>query len=100
MGLLDDITSIFREPYITALSMRVYENLFSLIESAWAQELDEFVFLNSSISGKIVIQQNEYAILLEHLLDYFIDREEYEICSEIRDILYEMNKKEPANENV
>jgi hypothetical protein len=74
--------------YIETNADRIYPWILTIIKQAVDEELDEVAIIKFTDTKMFAtIQQNEYTDLLNKIMEHFIEKEKYEQCAEIRDLI-------------
>lgn len=81
--------------YIETYGLNFLNQTFFKIRNAHKSKLPYTILIKFSDNDDIVavIYQSEYEYALKHLLDYCINIEYYELCTEIHSYLESMNKR-------
>lgn len=74
--------------YIETNADRIYPWILTIIKQAIDEKLDEVAIIKFTDTKMFAtIQRNEYSELLNKIMEHFIEKEEYEQCVEIRDLI-------------
>jgi hypothetical protein len=74
--------------YLETNADRIYPWILTIIKQAVDENLDEVAIIKFTDTKMFAtIQKNEYTDLLNKIMEYFIEKEEYEKCIEIRDLI-------------
>ena len=75
-----------------------YKTFFKQIKSASARNLKELcITIDDYSRTMIVISRDEYAEVLSMCMLYFQNKEEYEQCVEIRNLIQKIKNKKPSS---
>ena len=74
--------------YIETNADRIYPWILTIIKQAVDEDLDEVAIIKFTDTKMFAtIQRNEYTDLLNKIMEHFIEKEEYEQCAHIRDLI-------------
>jgi hypothetical protein len=74
--------------YIETNADRIYPWILTIIKQAVDENLNEVAIIKFTDTKMFAtIQRNEYTDLLNKIMEHFIEKEEYEQCSIIRDLI-------------
>ena len=74
--------------YIETNADRIYPWILTIIKQAVDEKLDEVAIIKFTDTKMFAtIQRNEYTDLLNKIMEHFIEKEEYEQCAQIRDLI-------------
>lgn len=74
--------------YIETNADRIYPWILTIIKQAVDENLDEVAIIKFTDTKMFAtIQRNEYTELLTKIMEHFIEKEEYEQCAQIRDLI-------------
>ncbi len=74
--------------YIETNADRIYPWILTIIKQAVDEKLDEVAIIKFTDTKMFAtIQRNEYTDLLNKIMEHFIEKEEYEQCAHIRDLI-------------
>lgn len=75
----------------------IYQTFFNQVKSASAKNLKELcISIDNYSRTMIVILREEYTEVLTICMKYFQNREEYEKCIEIRNLIEKIKNKKPS----
>jgi hypothetical protein len=76
----------------------IYQTFFKQIKTASARNLKELcITIDDYSRTMIVISRDEYAEVLSMCMMYFQNKEEYEQCVEIRNLIQKIKTKKPSS---
>jgi hypothetical protein len=82
--------------YLETNADRIYPWILSIIKQAVDENLDEVAIIKFTDTKMFAtIQRNEYSELLNKIMNHFVEREEYEQCAEIRDLIILLSIPQP-----
>ena len=74
--------------YIETNADRIYPWILTIIKQAVDENLDEVAIIKFTDTKMFAtIKRNEYTELLNKIMEHFIEKEEYEQCVHIRDLI-------------
>jgi hypothetical protein len=74
--------------YLETNADRIYPWILTILKQAVDENLDEVAIIKFTDTKMFAtIQRSEYTDLLNKIMEYFIENEEYEQCAEIRDLI-------------
>jgi hypothetical protein len=74
--------------YLETNADRIYPWILTIIKQAVDENLDEVAIIKFTDTKMFAtIQRNEYTELLTKIMEHFIEKEEYEQCAQIRDLI-------------
>jgi uncharacterized Fe-S center protein len=74
--------------YLETNADRIYPWILTIIKQAVDENLDEVAIIKFTDTKMFAtIQRNEYTDLLTKIMEHFIEKEEYEQCAQIRDLI-------------
>jgi uncharacterized Fe-S center protein len=74
--------------YLETNADRIYPWILTILKQAVDENLDEVAIIKFTDTKMFAtIQKNEYTDLLNKIMEHFIEKEEYEKCIEIRDLI-------------
>jgi hypothetical protein len=74
--------------YIETNADRIYPWILTIIKQAVDEDLNEVAIIKFTDTKMFAtIQRNEYTELLTKIMEHFIEKEEYEQCAQIRDLI-------------
>ena len=77
--------------YLETNADRIYPWILTIIKQAVDENLDEVAIIKFTDTKMFAtIQQNEYTDLLNKIMEHFIEKEEYEQCAVIRDMILQL----------
>lgn len=84
----DEDASPAVKEYITENGDRLYPWILTILEQAIKDNIDEVALIKFTDSKMFAtIPKNEYKDLLNKIMEFFIEKEEYEQCASIRDLI-------------
>jgi hypothetical protein len=82
--------------YLETNADRIYPWILSIIKQAVDENLDEVAIIKFTDTKLFAtIQRSEYTDLLTKIMDHFVEKEEYEQCAEIRDLIITLSIPQP-----
>ena len=84
----DENSSPAVKEYLTDNADRIYPWIFTILKQAIEENIDEVAIIKFTDTKMFAtIKKEEYKELLQKIMDYFISKEDYEICIGIRDAI-------------
>ena len=84
----DENASPAVQQYLTDNGDKLYPWILQILQSAVEENLEEVAIIKFTDSKMFAtIDKSEYKELLNKMMDYFIQKEEYEQCVSIRDLI-------------
>lgn len=85
--------------YISNNADTIYPWLYDVLKHAVSKNLEEVAivrFIDSKMYA--TIKKKDYVDLLEKIMEHFINKEEYEMCASIRDMIAGLKNPKPIKE--
>lgn len=93
---LNPIDNPFVENFLNKNGNEVFDQIALNINTAILQKKESVAFVvHTNASSVVVIEKKDYETVLNHCLDWFIKKENYEFCSRIEEFkqnLYKSNQ--------
>jgi len=90
---LDPTTNEYVRRFLKENGKRVFSDVHQTINDANTKKINELMLLvHPNASSVILIEENEYAEVLDVCLEYFKSIEDYSKCSEISQTITKINK--------
>jgi hypothetical protein len=77
--------------YLETNAERIYPWILTILQQALDDNLDEVAIIKFTDTKMFAtIQRSEYKDLLSKIMEYFVEKEKYEQCATIRDMIIEL----------
>ena len=92
----DENSSPAVKEYLANNADRIYPWIFTILKQAIEGNIDEVAIIKFTDTKMFAtIKKNEYKELLQKIMDYFVEKEDYEICIGIRDTINAIDNPPP-----
>lgn len=87
----DENSSPAVKEYLETNAERIYPWILTILQQALDDNLDEVAIIKFTDTKMFAtIQRSEYKDLLSKIMEYFIEKEKYEQCAIIRDMIFQL----------
>ena len=96
---LNPIDNPFVQNFLDKNGNEVFDQIALNINTAILQKKESIAFVvHTNASSVVVIEKKDYEVVLNHCLDWFIKKENYEFCSRIEEFKQNLAKSKTKSE--
>lgn len=94
---LNPIDNPFVQNFLHKNGNEVFDQIALNINTAILQKKESIAFVvHTNASSVVVIEKKDYEVVLNHCLDWFIKKENYEFCSRIEEFKQNLNNSKQS----
>lgn len=96
---LNPIDNPFVQKFLDKNGNEVFDQIALNINTAILQKKESIAFVvHTNASSVVVIEKKDYEVVLNHCLDWFIKKENYEFCARIEEFKQNLAKSKTKSE--